>query len=116
MSRFCSESLRPESIQPWVVSDNLLGCFGLIFIQSYTLYNKFMLYEASLLCSQSCKNILVYYRVKHLHLYAILKSDPQITLETIVISMASWFIKQISTFDLIIFLTFPHLKLNNVLN
>ena len=35
---------------------------------------------------------LVYHWVNNLHLYSFLKSDRQITLETMTISMASWFI------------------------
>ena len=50
----------------------------------------------------------------YLHLYSILKSDREITLETMVISMASWFIKQTSTNGLI-FLTCPHIKIYNIL-
>ena len=45
---------------------------------------------------------LVYYRVNNLLLYSVLKSDRQITLETMVISMASWFVKQTCTNGLIL--------------
>ena len=64
-------------------------------------------------CSQFSKGTSwVYYRVKNLHLYSI-KNET-----TMVISMASWFIKQTSTvniFNFIIFLAFSHLKLNSIL-
>ena len=55
----------------------------------------------------------VYYRAKSLHLHSILKSGRQFTLEILVISMASWFIKQTRKNGLIlnyiVFLS-PYLK------
>ena len=102
-------SFRPESIRPWVVSANFGESFRpVFFIQSvytilYTLGKMCMLYEASLPCSQSCKG-LGQLQGEKLHLYSI-KNDRETTM---VIYMASWFIKQKKhkRFNFIIFLTF----------
>ena len=64
--------------------------------------------EASLPCSQSCKGTWVYYRAKNLHLYSI-KNDRKTTM---VVSMASWIIKQKTRFNFISFLTVSHFELN----